>query len=232
MRRLLRVTLRVPGDEIAAGATRENGMVSGVSVLIASIRPVGRLALFAAVVACGALQDAAASAQTVQTLAETKDWELVLTNDPFARVSRQCQVRTRTEKVGGRRERPLIVIDVTSRQIVVRPDITLQGAVQANRALQGDTGDRGGRHTVAIRHGLRVDDAPLHSVEMVDDGSGSLEARFDTPAYEALAAEIRTGKTLFYLWELASSRQAYEFPLAGTDRLLPSAHAECGKAGG
>lgn len=177
----------------------------------------------------GWLTSKGASAEQIRELAQSADWQLVKVDDPFAETPIQCQIRTRTVQAGGRRERPLIIFDVTSQRIIVRPDRGLQGSVQANRALKGDTGDRGGRQEVVVRHGIRIDGGKLHSVEVRDEGANTLEVNFDKQVYAALANEAREGKTIYYLWAVATSRKAFEFPLDGLRQLLPTARQECAK---
>jgi len=173
-----------------------------------------------------------ASAQQIRELAQSADWQLVKVDDPFAETPIQCQIRTRTVQAGGRRERPLIIFDVTSERIIVRPDMALQGSVQANRALKGDTGDQGGRQPVVIRHGIRIDGGKLYSVDVRDEGANTLEVNFDRQVYAALAREAREGTTIYYLWAVATSRKAFEFPLDGLRQLLPTAREQCAKPTG
>jgi hypothetical protein len=185
------------------------------------------LFVFVAALAMGL---AAASAQRgahAQQVRGSDDWELVKVEDPFAEKSIQCQIRTRSPNDSGRRERPLIIFDLTSSRIVVRPDMAFQGSVRANRALKGDTGDRGGNQIVLIRHGIRVDGNKLHSIEIQDDGSGSLEASFNSEVFAALSREAAQGNKIFYLWSVESSRRAYEFSIDALRRLLPNARQEC-----
>jgi hypothetical protein len=175
---------------------------------------------------------AAASAQKgahAQQVRGSDDWELVKVEDPFAEKSIQCQIRNRTVNDSGRRERPLIIFDLTSSRIVVRPDIALQGSVRANRALKGDTGDRGGHQEVLIRHGIRIDGNKLHSIEVRDDGSGSLEASFNSEVFAALSREAIGGQKIFYLWSVESSRRAYEYSIGALRQLIPNARDECAR---
>lgn len=178
---------------------------------------------------CGLFLIGGANAEQVRELAKTDNWVLVMVEDPFAEISRQCQIRTRTIESGGRRERPLIIFDLTSRRIAVRPDKTLQGSVLANRAFQGGTGDRGGSHTVRVDHGMRVDGGQRHIVRTEEDGAGNLEVYFDGGVFTALADEVSNGTVLHYLWAVATSRKAFEFPLDGLRKLLPTARKECAK---
>jgi hypothetical protein len=164
-----------------------------------------------------------------ESLAQSQDWELVRVEDPFADNPLQCQIRTRTVRSGGRRERPLIIFDLTSERIVVRPDMLLAGSVEANRALKGDTGDSGGRYEVVIRHGIRIDGGKLYSLTVRDNGSGAIEANFDHEIYSALAREVRDGTKIFYLWSIESSRKAFDFPLDGLRQLFPTAREQCAR---
>ncbi len=178
---------------------------------------------------CALLLAGGAKAEIVQELAKAADWELVKVEDPFAEIAVQCQIRTRTIKSGGRRERPLIIFDLTSRRIAVRPDIGLQGSIMANRALQGRTGDRGGRHPVKMKHAIRIDAGKLYTISAVATGSGSLEVHFDSAVYDALSQEVMNGKVLHYLWWVASSRKGFKFQLDGLRQLFPTARKECPK---
>jgi hypothetical protein len=178
---------------------------------------------------CAVALSQGATAEEATVLAKSKDWELLKVEDPFAEKSVQCQIRTLTVLKGGRRDRPLIIFDLTSARIVVRPDMVLQGSVQANRKLQGDTGDMGGRHEVVIRHGIRVDGNKLHSITVRDTGSGTMEARFDREVYSSLADEVRTGTKIFYLWAIDSARKAFDFPLDGLRELFPTARSQCAR---
>ena len=99
-----------------------------------SPRNVGRGATVGAVAmlaCCGALAQAPRSqgAEELRVIASSADWQVVMMDDPFADPPQQCQVRTRTANSGGRRERPLIIFDVTSQRITVRPDMALQGSI-------------------------------------------------------------------------------------------------------
>lgn len=182
----------------------------------------------AVLVGCGALAPRIASAEELRVIASSADWQVVMADDPFADPPQQCQVRTRTANAGGRRERPEIIFDVTSQRITVRPDLVLQGSLQANRRLQGDSGDQGGQHQVAVRHGIRVDGGKLYSLETRDLGSNNMDVQFGSDVYAGIAAAAREGKTLNYLWSIETSRRAFQFPLDGLRVLLPDARASCG----
>jgi hypothetical protein len=176
---------------------------------------------------CGVATPRASEAEELRELASSADWQLVMAEDPFADPPTQCQIRTRTANSGGRRERPLIIFDVTSHRITVRPDMALQGSVQANRRLQGDTGDQGGQHQVAVRHGIRVDSGKLYTLETRDLGSNTMEIQFDSATYDGISAAAREGTTLTYLWQIETSRRAFQFPLDGVRVLLPKARESC-----
>jgi hypothetical protein len=173
----------------------------------------------------------AADAEELRELANSADWQLVMADDPFADPPTQCQIRTRTAQSGGRRERPLIIFDVGSQQITVRPDIALQGSVRANRRLQGDTGEQGGQHRVLVRHGIRIDGGKLYNVDVRDEGANAMEVHFAGSAYAGIVGEARQGTTLHYLWAVQTSRRSFQFPLDGLRVLLPTAREVCAKPG-
>ena len=196
------------------------------------ISPIGAIRRVLLAFACWAvLAPQAAEAEDLRELASSADWQLVMADDPFADPPTQCQIRTRTAQSGGRRERPLIIVDVGSRRITVRPDLALQGSVQANRRLQGDTGDQGGQHLVVVRHGIRIDGGRLYTVDTRDEGSNTMDVRFEGPAYAGIVEEARNGTTLYYLWAIQTSRKSFEFPLDGMRALLPKAREVCGRPG-
>ena len=169
----------------------------------------------------------AVAAEDPQVLSSDQGWQLVRIEDPFAKKSRQCHIRSVTDIEGGRRERPLVIVDLTSRRIEVRPETTFLGAVELNRALQGGRGDSPGRHGVEVEQGLRVDDGEIHAVRTVDDGATTLNAVFEGPDYEALLPAMRSGRVVHYLWAVKTSRKAFTLPLDGLGRLWEQAQEAC-----
>jgi hypothetical protein len=194
-------------------------------------RRVKRLILLIGLLVLVAYNPLAVSGAESRQLAQAGEWELLLSEDPFATPPRRCSVRSMSEGgAGARRTRPRINAALSNAEISIDPTIRLTQAMSIYRKIIDDRDAADAERFMpenVLRHRLRVDGGDVIEVKIKDPKFEPWAIHRTIDGTARLVAAMSAGKKLYYQWNMGQASESFEFDLGAFAELVRKAASLC-----